>query len=231
MRATFLQFRNPKEETPAPYFPKKTNCGKNMNKFEDQNESESVGGTFGKNKRFHMGSIYKDVVDRTTKKVGPGTYAEEKVVELLRKKPCMTTIHQPEIGGNEGPYEMQGYTRILQPNYLPKTQKNEFRNIMEEVKGKFGRKINDMLVYRKAFPDKSVHRRKSIDNDTTLTSIDISSKQQKQRRRNLSTFSHATLSPTDAHVNRIRLCYQKALDDREAVYSTRFVSPTAVSPN
>ena len=33
-----------------------------------------------------------------------------------------------------------------------------------------------------------------------------------------------------SHVNRIRTCYQKSLEDREAVYSTRFVSPSAVSP-
>ena len=33
-----------------------------------------------------------------------------------------------------------------------------------------------------------------------------------------------------SHVNRIRTCYQKSLEDRDAVYSTRFVSPSAISP-
>ena len=66
-----------------------------------------------------MGSIYKNVVDRTTKRVGPGAYTEEKVVHLLKKKPCMTTIHRPEIAPNEYLFQMQGHTRILQPNYLP----------------------------------------------------------------------------------------------------------------
>ena len=34
MRATQLNFRNPKEETPAAYFPKKTNDGRGLNRFE-----------------------------------------------------------------------------------------------------------------------------------------------------------------------------------------------------
>ena len=95
MRATFLQFRNPKEETPPAYFPQNLNNGRPINRFDYQNESESKRGTFGKNSRFDMGSIYKNVVDRTTKRVGPGAYTEEKVVHLLKKKPCMTTIHRP----------------------------------------------------------------------------------------------------------------------------------------
>jgi hypothetical protein len=53
MRATFLQFRNPKEETPSAYYPLKTNQGKPLNRFEYSNESESNIGTFGKNQRFN----------------------------------------------------------------------------------------------------------------------------------------------------------------------------------
>ena len=48
-----------------------------MNRFEYENESESKIGSFSKNQRFAMGSIYKDVVDRTTNRVGPGSYKEE----------------------------------------------------------------------------------------------------------------------------------------------------------
>ena len=124
MRATYLQFRNPKEETPSAYFPQKTNNGRHINRYDIQNESESHTGTFGRNERFHMGSIYKDLVDRTTKQVGPGAYTEERVVHLLKKKPCMTTIHRPEISPNETLFEMQGHTRILQSNYMPRSHKN-----------------------------------------------------------------------------------------------------------
>lgn len=77
MRATSLGFRNPKEETPPAYYPINTNDGKPVNRFEYPNESESNTGTWGKDSRFYQGSIYKDVVDRTGKRVGPGTYKEE----------------------------------------------------------------------------------------------------------------------------------------------------------
>ena len=57
MRATFLQFRNPKEQTPPAYFPQNTNNGRPLNRFEYSNESESNCGTFGKNSRFDMRKI------------------------------------------------------------------------------------------------------------------------------------------------------------------------------
>ena len=123
MRATFLQFRNPKEETPPAYFPSNVNTGKPLNRFEGKIESESNEGTFSKLDRFSQGSIYKNVVDRTTNRVGPGAYAEEKVVHLLKKKPCMTSIHRAAIAPNEALFEMQGHTRILQQNYLPRQHK------------------------------------------------------------------------------------------------------------
>lgn len=53
MRATQLNFRNPKEETPAAYYPKKTNDGRGLNRFEKQTESESAKGTFSKDMRFY----------------------------------------------------------------------------------------------------------------------------------------------------------------------------------
>ena len=151
MRATFLQFRNPKEETPSAYYPQKTNNGRPVNRFVNFAESESNQGTFSKNTRFNQGSIYKNVVDRTAKTVGPGAYKEEQVVHNLKKKPCMTTIRRPEIGENEGPYEMQGHTRILQVNYLPKPRREEFKDLIKDVKSKFGTKMNDMIVFQKAY--------------------------------------------------------------------------------
>ena len=105
MRATYLHYRNPKEETPSAYYPKNTNYGRPLNRFEYQNESESKIGTFGKNDRFYQGSIYKNVVDRTQPVVGPGSYKEEQVVHLLKKKACMTRMHKPDIAPNEGYYE------------------------------------------------------------------------------------------------------------------------------
>lgn len=120
MRATFLQFRNPKEETPPAYYPQNVNNGKLLNRFEAKVESESNVGTFSKLSRFEQGSIYKNMVDRTTKRVGPGAYSEERVVHLLKKKPCMATIHRASIAPNEALFEMQGHTRILQQNYLPR---------------------------------------------------------------------------------------------------------------
>ena len=47
MRATFLQFRNPKEGTPiANYYPFKDNYGLPLNRFEYMGQSESRKGTF-----------------------------------------------------------------------------------------------------------------------------------------------------------------------------------------
>lgn len=106
MRATHLGFRNPKEETPPAYYPSKTNEGMPLNRFAYPNESESKAGTWGKDSRFFMGSIYKDVTDRTSKRVGPGAYREELVLHALRKKPCMTSIHRPEIAANEEVFDI-----------------------------------------------------------------------------------------------------------------------------
>ena len=48
-----------------------------MNKFDYPNESESKNGTWGKDSRFYQGSIYKDMFDKTSRRVGPGAYREE----------------------------------------------------------------------------------------------------------------------------------------------------------
>ena len=150
MRATHLGFRNPKEETPPAYFPNKTNNGKPMNKFNYPNESESKDGTWGKDSRFDQGSIYKDMFDKTSKRVGPGAYKEEQAIHNLKKKPCMTSIHRPEVSPNESVFDMQGHMRILQKNYMPRNHQDQFDNIMEKFQGRLGRKVNNTFVFRKA---------------------------------------------------------------------------------
>ena len=45
---------------------------------------------------------------------------------------------------------MQGHTKILQANYLPRKDKKEFQYIVKKFQNKLGRKVNDMLVYRRA---------------------------------------------------------------------------------
>ena len=150
MRATSLGFRSPKEQTPDARLPLNTNMGRPINRYEYNNESESKRGTFGNHARFDHGSIYKDVVDRTTVRVGPGAYTDEQVVRALKKKACMSTFHKPQIAPNEAFFEMQGHMRILQKNYFPKNHKEAFEALMDKFKDKLGRKVNDTLVFRKA---------------------------------------------------------------------------------
>ena len=65
MRATYLQYRCPKERTPAAYFPFKTNQGLPLNRFEYLSQSESIKGTFSQDNRFENGSIYNIPGKRT----------------------------------------------------------------------------------------------------------------------------------------------------------------------
>ena len=74
MRATFLQYRSPKEETPFAYHSTSLNDGRNLNRFEQEIASESKRGTFSSNDRFTYGSIYDLTMSRTRKNVGPGCY-------------------------------------------------------------------------------------------------------------------------------------------------------------
>lgn len=106
MRATNLGFRSPKEETPDAYYSNKTNQGATLNRFEFPTESESKAGTWGKDQRFFQGSIYKDIVDRTSNRVGPGAYKEEQVVQILKKKPCMSRMNRPEVSDNESIFDL-----------------------------------------------------------------------------------------------------------------------------
>ena len=63
MRATLLDFRSPKETTPAPYFPVITNQGRRLSVGEAPKSS-----TFGHSQRFSP--VSKD----NFFKVGPGSY-------------------------------------------------------------------------------------------------------------------------------------------------------------
>ena len=127
MRATFLQFRNPKEKTPSGYYPESTTEGRRLfNRCAKFKESESVAGTFSRGTRFNsLGSIYKDVVDRTDQSVGPGTYRE---IDNITKKPCMTTLHKPEVAlaSTEEYFDIQGHLRLLQTSYMPKKERTEY---------------------------------------------------------------------------------------------------------
>ena len=64
------------------------------------------------------------MVDRTEKSVGPGAYREEKVMELLKKKPCKARFHRPELSPDETMFDLQGQMRILQKSFLPRNHKN-----------------------------------------------------------------------------------------------------------
>ena len=215
MRATFLQFRNPKEQTPDARYPQNTNYGRPVNKYNYANESESKRGTFGSHARFDHGSIYKDVVDRTTVRVGPGAYTDEQVVRALKKKPCMSTFHRPQIADNEVFFEMQGHMRILQKNYFPRSHKEAFETLMDKFKDKLGRKVNDTLVFKKAIIANETQRSEMGELDVT----------DRLRTRNLSTLSSGDSTPAFQHISRIRTCYQKGLKEREQLCSQRCFSP------
>ena len=109
MRATFLQYRNPKERTPCAYYPFKTNQGLPLNRFEYMSQSESRRGTFSQDHRFDHGSIYNIPRKRTQQNVGPGTYNDEEAVYRLKKKPCMSNFLKPVIAQQEAHFEMNGH--------------------------------------------------------------------------------------------------------------------------
>ena len=131
MRATQLQFRNPKERTPAPYYPIKVNDGMPINRYEYFGQSESLKGSFSKNHRFDKGSIYDYPFSCTENKVGPGTYKDEDAVHNLKKKPCMSMLISPERGPDESRFEMCGHLRVLCPSYLPRPVQANFDRAME----------------------------------------------------------------------------------------------------
>ena len=131
MRATCLQFRNPKELTPSGYYPLSTIEGRRLfNRCAELAESESRQGSFSRGTRFNsLGSIYKNVVDRTERVVGPGSYTlSNKIESSCSRRPCMASIHQPEVAlaGTEAFFDLQGHSRILQTSYMPQSARNGF---------------------------------------------------------------------------------------------------------
>ena len=151
MRATNLGLRNQKEETPlSSYYPQITAYGSPLNKFEARNQSESNVGSWGRDQRFCQGSIYKELVDRTTQNVGPGTYKDEEALQLLKKKPCMSTFHQPDVAPNESVFDIQGHQRIIKKSYMPRDHQEQFDTVIDKFQRRLGsKKINDTMVFKK----------------------------------------------------------------------------------
>ena len=161
MRATYLQFRNPKEGTPlATYYTFKDNYGLPLNRFEYMGQSESRKGTFSQDNRFETDSIYHNLGQRTNKTVGPGTYKDDEAVKELKKKPCMSSFLKPLIGPHEGPFEIHGHQRLFQASYLPKPSKNQYYNMLEKYKRGLSRKVNETLVFHESL-GKAHNRSKS----------------------------------------------------------------------
>ena len=152
MRATYLQFRNPKERTPPPYYPIKDGYGMPLNRFEYFSQSESLLGSFSKNDRFDKGSIYDHPFRSTHGKVGPGRYEDNDALLHLRKKPCMSNFGViAERGPEESRFEISGgFSRVLCPSYLPKPMQVSFDKAMHKYTSSRSRKINETFVYTHA---------------------------------------------------------------------------------
>ena len=104
----------------------------------------------------------------------------------------MTTIHRPEISLNETHFEMQGHTRIFQKNYLPPNHRKEFDRLMGKSVEKYGRKVKEITVFKKALDAANVE----------LSSLIRSSRNHKstynsRTRRNLASVSNGTTSPVN----------------------------------
>ena len=189
MRATQLQYRNPKERTPAPYYPIKDNAGFPLNRFEYFGQSESLQGSFSKNHRFDRGSIYDFPFRATENKVGPGAYKDNDVVLQLKKKPCMSMLISPERGPDESIYEMSGNLRVLCPSYLPRPVQANFDRAMHHYTTSRTRKMNETFVHSRAVARTPNAR------GTFYSSRNVN-------------FSH-TMTPEMRHVSRIRASNDK----------------------
>lgn len=99
MRATYLGFRSPKEETPFAYSTTQLADGKKLNRFEQCNLSESRKGTFPIKDRFTYGSIYTNVFS-TKPEIGPGIYREGEIRLKLREKACKTKMKKSFVTGS-----------------------------------------------------------------------------------------------------------------------------------
>jgi hypothetical protein len=69
---------------------------------------------------------------RTGSTVGPGSYQIAKVIDNLKKKPCMAKLAQTFLK-NEDRYEIVNNIRVLQPKYLRGTEKFVFERNMEKL--------------------------------------------------------------------------------------------------
>jgi len=181
-RATYLQYRSPKERTPGAYYPLRTNEGFNVNLFAQKTQSESLQGSFGKVQRFCKGSIYDYPFTATGQSVGPGAYKEEDVVRNMKNKPCMTTFVGPLLCPNEAQFELNGHVRILNPSYLPDRLRESFEHAHEKFKASLGRKVNETLVFTHTM-SKSLSGRRGLHKTQTHT---------------------GNMSPEMTHVSRIR---------------------------
>lgn len=59
----------------------------------------------------------------------------------------MSTYMSPAINDSEAPFEMNGYLRVIQPEYLPQSDRNAFYNQLAQYKSDYGRKVNETLVF------------------------------------------------------------------------------------
>ena len=188
MRATFLNFRNPKEETPPAYVCDFTSDGAPLRRYNYKHQSESRVSTMAQNQRFATGSIYQfaqpTTMCSTTKKVGPGAYREELGLQNLRRKPCMTKYVKPAIAPNEQVFEMiDGTSRFLQTSYMQKKQQQQFEATYDQVVEKLGRKVNKSMIYRRTMTKEGSRR-----ND----------------------YSYMAISPVQSHISRIRNSHRES---------------------
>ena len=84
---------------------------------------------------------------RTSEGVGPGSYAIAKVIDILKKKPCMAKLSQTFLK-NEDRYEVVNNIRVLQPKYLRGPERSIYEKNMEKMhRNKFLKRINESLVF------------------------------------------------------------------------------------
>lgn len=102
MRATNLQFRSPKEYTPASYDVKVTKEGTAL---QLKKRPISAKGTFPKESRF---MIFRELARRVPREVGPGSYhcKNWSLAETAKEKGTLTykKLHQERLDGNDGAF-------------------------------------------------------------------------------------------------------------------------------
>ena len=131
-RATDTHFRDPREQTPAPYAPLVSKIFAITLLIQVNSDGTPVDmGTdgawriFGNSGTFSKASRYKGF--SLTKKdselePSPASYKAELCLHKLKAKACATKMFKPTID-KEAIYECVGNTKILQKNYMNKKQK------------------------------------------------------------------------------------------------------------